>query len=75
MVVGNVGGGDLEDVEEEVDASIEGRCELKGTIVGGGVRDSVGGEGGGMGGRDRPIGDGELELVDSAKCCCCFSSN
>ena len=42
---------------EDVDAaSIEGRCELKGTIVGGGVSDSVGGEGGGMGGRDRGAG-------------------
>ena len=52
-----------EDVEA---ASIEGRCELKGTIVGGGVSDSVGGEGGGMGGRDRGAGTvvgGEAALI------------
>jgi len=58
------GGGGMErgdgEEAEELAASIEG----KGTMVGGGVRDSVGGDGGGMGGRTRGAGinaDGELE--------------
>ena len=60
---------DDEEEEAEVEASIEGgRWQLKGTIVGGGVRDSAGGDGGGMGGRDRAIGNAELEFMESCRC-------